>query len=620
MADFTAVIQRAVDGLSDKSPEMRSKVYEKAKTAVQRQLNAMNPAPSEEMVARQMAKLDVAIAEIEAQFATVQEEPEPAETNTADESGTPEPEAEAPTDTPAEEPVAETDQPVEPAEAEEPETVSEAPPEEDSPPEILPAMPSAEQLEAPEQEPLFAEPKQEETAPTVEDSEHAFNHEESPFDADVEHEIPVTEPEAPEADSTDEPANGAEEVLYPFETSNDSYLEAPDWELPSIDDASGGESAELYDEPSLAQPIEPEIEHPAHYEQEEFSATASVPERMMEQAEHQSDVDRIVASLNGAADEEQNSSKGLVYALVAILAFVVVAGLAYEGWQYRDKLVALLSPTSSDVTTPGTNDNSPTTDANGSEKQTAGGEDTTEPAAKGIEKFTQRLLPDGTEVEEAAGPAATADPEGKSVAQLDEGAETAETKPDNASTLPPTAEKMFLYEERLGQASPTALEGSVVWSRQMESQDIGNPQPVIQAAIQVPERSLSATLTIKRNLDPTLPASHIIELVFSLPENFEGGGIDSVVRISMKQNEQDQGRPLIGVPARITDHFHMIALNALPEAEKTNLQLMAELDWIDIPLVYGNGRRSLLALEKGPDGKAVFGQVLSEWEKAASGQ
>ena len=117
-----------------------------------------------------------------------------------------------------------------------------------------------------------------------------------------------------------------------------------------------------------------------------------------------------------------------------------------------------------------------------------------------------------------------------------------------------------------------------------------------------------------------MPASHIIELVFSLPDDFEGGGIESVVRMSMKRNEQDQGQPLIGVPAAITDYFHMIALNALPEAENTNIQLLKNMDWIDIPLVYGNGRRALLTFEKGPDGEAVFNQVLREWGQTGTGE
>ena len=82
MADFVAVIRRAVDGLSDNSPEMRAKVYEKARGAVLRQLESMKPRPPEEMLRRQLDKLEAAIVEVESEHAEAlpaAEEPEIAE-------------------------------------------------------------------------------------------------------------------------------------------------------------------------------------------------------------------------------------------------------------------------------------------------------------------------------------------------------------------------------------------------------------------------------------------------------------------------------------------------------------------------------------------------------------
>ena len=69
MADFIAVIRRAVDGLSENTPEMRAKVYERAKSAVVRQLENMKPRPPEAMFQRQIDKLDAAIREVEAEHA-----------------------------------------------------------------------------------------------------------------------------------------------------------------------------------------------------------------------------------------------------------------------------------------------------------------------------------------------------------------------------------------------------------------------------------------------------------------------------------------------------------------------------------------------------------------------
>jgi hypothetical protein len=81
----------------------------------------------------------------------------------------------------------------------------------------------------------------------------------------------------------------------------------------------------------------------------------------------------------------------------------------------------------------------------------------------------------------------------------------------------------------------------------------------------------------------------------------------------MKATEQDRGDPLVAVPAKITDDFHMVALNDFPDARKTNLDLLRSRDWIDIPVTYRNGRRALLTMEKGQTGTDAFNKVIGEW-------
>ena len=84
-------------------------------------------------------------------------------------------------------------------------------------------------------------------------------------------------------------------------------------------------------------------------------------------------------------------------------------------------------------------------------------------------------------------------------------------------------------------------------------------------------------MKIRRNTDPSLPASHILEFIFSLSDQFLGDSIASVVRVAMKRNEHERGDPIkIGVPAKITKDFHLIALNDFPEAVATNKELLRE--------------------------------------------
>jgi hypothetical protein len=375
------------------------------------------------------------------------------------------------------------------------------------------------------------------------------------------------------------------------------------------------------------------------------------------------DLDQIVASkLQGKSFrmEPKRRRFGIGTVITLIFALILIGGGAYAGWMNREALVAMVDGLVSSAPSQATRNEAVTTPSPGSATPAQPGaatpaQPTTTPGAQNTpatpvqpnpqvaslnndgaaanSKFTQRLLADGTEAD--SGPATvpgTPTAEGKSVAQqnvaaADTPAASAQGDAAPAETLTPngpaaspqqaapvgSSEKMFLYEERIGQSSPTAIEGSVVWSVQHEAGQDGRQEATVQGNVTVPERNLSALVTFKRNSDPSLPASHLVEIVFSVPPNFEGGSIDSVQRISMKRTEQDRGDALIAVPAKITDDFHMIALNDYPDARKSNLDLMATRNWIDIPITYRNGRRALLTMEKGGTGTDAFNTAIKEW-------
>jgi hypothetical protein len=337
--------------------------------------------------------------------------------------------------------------------------------------------------------------------------------------------------------------------------------------------------------------------------------------------------------------------------VLAVLGLAVLGGGGYAIWQNRDALdnivgnvtgedaapqTASAPPAAQTGTAPATPPQTGTNVATGAASKPANGTPAgaVTPEAAGPNKFTQRLLANGTEVDEGVGGPAVGSTS-QSIAQLnapaaapEAGANTnAATAPAAPSSSAPAAnpaatpavsgEKIFLYEERIGQSSPTAIEGSVSWSLQSETGENGKPEPVVQGRINLPERGLTALVTFKRNADASLPASHLVEFVFSLPADFEGGAIESVQRISMKATEQDRGDPLIAVPAKITPDFHMIALNDFPDARARNMELLKSRNWLDVPIIYGTGRRALLTLQKGPEGVKAFDQAISEWAALA---
>ncbi|MEM9999443.1 MAG: hypothetical protein AAF940_01065 [Pseudomonadota bacterium] len=69
MAEFAAILRKNIEKLGETTPETRTKIYEKAREALDRKISAMDPAPPKAAVDRQFAKLDEAIDEIEAEYA-----------------------------------------------------------------------------------------------------------------------------------------------------------------------------------------------------------------------------------------------------------------------------------------------------------------------------------------------------------------------------------------------------------------------------------------------------------------------------------------------------------------------------------------------------------------------
>jgi hypothetical protein len=771
MADFVAVIRRAVDGLATNTPEARTRVYEKARGAVQRQLENMKPRPPEEMLRRQMDKLEAAIVEVETEHAeALPAEPEVAATPAPVPYQAPEP---------VEEYVQEPEAAAEPQHAEDyaaphshVETYRAESYREEEPAAAEPAAepyrePETHWEEAPHAEPVAThdwreageEPAAERYGDWRDDvpeekveypqqvavEETAYSHEAdsreeaSPFAEDRHETHSFADRAFEERDAT--PAEWPVEPYAPTQDYVAAETVSPDhttWVAPEaepVHQAEGHRADSVWNEvddltrhldaghrsapvaahfgeemhasaepvrmptatdmPQASKPADEADEDPfAAYVNAQPSAPVEQPKPAQAQPQQDerdpwSDLEDLIGYTKDAPASEQKPQKAADeddfsdllsppakpyrvtpvrkrnYAgmILGLLALIIIGGGAYGAWMYRDKLndlVGGLMPTGSSSSetaqqTPpasapdnsGTPAQTPAAQPQQSASPPAQPQTTTPPPADGSStatKFTQRLLENGSEVDAGPGDAGSLaqNAEGQSVAQLNAPpADPAPAAPSaNGTTAPPAAgaapatpgasaaevpaaagEKMFLYEERIGQSAPTAIEGTVSWSLQREPGPNGGPaEPVVQGRITVPGRGLTALLTVKKNSDSSLPASHLIEIVFAVPPDFEGGAIDSVLRIAMKQTEQDRGNALVAVPAKITDDFHMIALNDFPDAQRTNLELLRTRNWIDIPLAYRNGRRALLTLQKGPEGVKAFDEAIREWSQNTSGQ
>jgi hypothetical protein len=181
------------------------------------------------------------------------------------------------------------------------------------------------------------------------------------------------------------------------------------------------------------------------------------------------------------------------------------------------------------------------------------------------------------------------------------------------------AQKVVLYEEDPADPNGKRFVGSAIWRTETVTPGPGQPPELaIRADVEVPERKLAMTWSLRRNTDKRLPATHTVEIMFKLPADFPAGGISNVPGILMKQAEQTRGTPLAGLAVKVTPGFYFIGLSNADTDKDRNLQLLKERSWLDIPVVYNNNRRAIIALEKGIPGDNVFAEAFKAWNQQAA--
>ncbi len=196
------------------------------------------------------------------------------------------------------------------------------------------------------------------------------------------------------------------------------------------------------------------------------------------------------------------------------------------------------------------------------------------------------------------------------------------TLSDHAGEVPATGQidtghetaRATLYEEDSTDAQAKPQVGSVVWRTETASPGPGQPlELAIRAELEVPERHIKMTMTIRRNTDKALPATHTVEIMFNLPADFRFGGVSNVPSILMKQTERARGAPLAGLGVKVTSGVFLIGLSAVEADRERNLELLKGRSWFDIPIVYNNGRRAILTVEKGTFGERTFKEAFVAW-------
>ncbi len=536
MAEYYAVLSRAVASLEVNTPEARRAVYDKARNALIGQLKAIVPPLPTSEISRQRLELEEAIrrAEREASNAAAGQ---PARTaKRPNPSPPPEP-------APSPAPVYEAAE-VEPADEEDVASTS--------PQDVFRrAIREAESRATITPPPLERAPAQARGAPTYSDTEPEFHVDDRPRRA------PNRGEPAPYIPPTD------------YRRSDPEPRLAPDYGWDS-DGPEAGPTSRFAGGPYI--------------DGNDRAANIRSGRR------------RSRRDIDGDADFEDGDARPsrLPTILLLVLIVAMIGGLAALAWSQRAEISKILtafdntsgttSPTA--AAPPPPTDNASAPGKNGDRLLGGNGVATT----PGV-----RVVGEG----DNSGAAATNAP--------------AQPQPSADTGGALVAQKAVLYEEPLDAAKAAngvvQVNAAVTWSYDPS----GANGPAVIANLDVPERGLQIKMTFHKNTDKTLPASHLIEVVTHASADFPGKGISNIPRLVLKPAEDARGQPLIAASAKVSDGYFWIALSALDADVQSNLALLKDREWIDLPLVYQTGQRAILTFEKGTTGDRAFASALAAW-------
>src|SRR5580692_106867 len=182
-----------------------------------------------------------------------------------------------------------------------------------------------------------------------------------------------------------------------------------------------------------------------------------------------------------------------------------------------------------------------------------------------------------------------------------------------AAPAPPAGRAAMLVASADNPQKPIVSLGSTVWS--LIPPAANQPATVgVKAEADIPDLKMHATMTLRKNTDPTLQATHTIDLKFSFAEGAPVTGFKDVGLPQMRKEDSTAAEALTSLKVRISDAYFLIAL-AKGEADTArNLDLMQTRSWFDFPLLLNDDRIAKIVFQKSPEGQAMLDKAFDAWK------
>ncbi len=226
-------------------------------------------------------------------------------------------------------------------------------------------------------------------------------------------------------------------------------------------------------------------------------------------------------------------------------------------------------------------------------------------------KIAQRAEPSPAQ-ESAPGPAPSAPAAGEP-----QGAQTGRAAPPAEAQipaqLPPAGRAAMLIASPDNPQKPVVNLGSTVWSTIPASS--GQPASVaVKADADIPDLKMHATMILRKNTDPTLEATHTIDLKFTFADGAPITGFKDVGLPQMRKLDSAASEQLDSVKVKISDEYFLIALAKSDQDLARNLDLMKTHPWFDFPLLLNDDRIAKLVFQKSEDGEAMLEKAFDAWK------
>jgi hypothetical protein len=185
--------------------------------------------------------------------------------------------------------------------------------------------------------------------------------------------------------------------------------------------------------------------------------------------------------------------------------------------------------------------------------------------------------------------------------------------PGAASNIPIAYRAAILLQAPSEPGGVKTYVGTVVWRR-----DAANRGPnqqlssAIRADIDIPEAGLKTSMTIEKNYDAALSASHTLTVRFDPAADSTVGSVRAINVPEMRRDDAPRGAALQGMQVDIAPNVFLVGLYS--SAETQNVDMIRNLNWFDIPMNLTNGKIAKVTFEKGLGGSQIINDVFNEWK------